>query len=121
MRHDARRELDLAGAEAVIAEDLRSRIDAAADEVRLLTEEAEQLRSRVEDIWDERLRTLTRDHDQRLRTLFPQGIPSACYLEFEVMSGQDTVYKAFHALLRILHNTAPDYPNLTRETLGGAP
>lgn len=115
MIHDARRELELVGAEGAIAADLRSHIDAAAAEVRLLTEQAEQLRSRVEDIWDERLRTLTREHDKRLRTLFPRGVPSACYLEFEVMSGQDTVYKAFHDLLRILHNTASDYPNQTRE------
>lgn len=113
-RDDARRELDQAGADTVIADDLRSRIDAAAEEVRLLTEQAEQLRSRVEDIWDDRLRALTRDHDKRLRTLFPEGVPSACYLEFEVMSGQATVYQSFHNLLRILHNTAPDYPNLTR-------
>ena len=31
------------------------------------------------------------------------------------MSGQDTVYKAFHTLLKVLHNTAPDYPNKTRD------
>lgn len=114
-RATARMELERAGGPDVIAADLRSRIDAAADEVRLLTEQAEELRCRVEQIWDERLRTLTRDHDKQLRVLFPHGVPDACYLEFEVMSGQDTVYKAFHTLLKVLHNTAPDYPNKTRD------
>lgn len=113
-RTGARQALEDAGAHGAIADDLRRRIDAAADEVRQLIEQAEGLRCRVEEIWNDRLPALTREHDRRLHGLFPDGVPAACYLEFEVMSGQDKVYGAFHALLRILHNTAADYPNLTR-------
>jgi hypothetical protein len=114
-RANARHALIEAGAATTIQEELRPQIDAAADEVRDLTEQAELLRARVEEIWNERLSALTRAHDAHLRQLFPKGVPSTCYLEFEVLSGQDEVYKAFHSLLRILHNTAADYPNLTRD------
>jgi len=109
-RGEARRELERAGARQVIATELQSRVDAAATEVQRLTAEAEDLRRRVEEIWDDNLRTLTRDHDRRLEGLLPKDMPDECYPEFEAMSGLTDVYGAFHNLLVILHNTAPDYP-----------
>lgn len=118
---EAHRLLQEVDAESLITDDLRARIRAILEEITTLTDEAETLRRRVEDLYP-RLNALDEGHTRLLETRFPDGIPCMQRVEgpdvatsFDEMTGNDKVSAAFHELLRVMHNTLPGYPNETRD------
>ncbi|MGH9209452.1 MAG: hypothetical protein ACRD2C_02075 [Acidimicrobiales bacterium] len=112
----ARRELEMVDAESAITADLRGRIAEVGHEVETLIVQAMGFRRRVEDLWTNQVSPLSKEHHQRLKVLFPEGIPDDCWTEFERMSGFDgAVDDPFHLLLQIVHNMVPDYPYETRD------
>lgn len=105
-------------AESLITDDLRRRIREAQGEVDKLADEARRLRRRVEDLYPT-LVSLDDEHVQLLKTGFGGEIPDYPSPDvmhpFDEMTGNDRVFDGFHQLLRMLHNTVPDYPNETND------
>lgn len=106
-------------AESLVSDDLRTRIQTSLDQITTLRHEASQLRERVENIYPQ-VQGLDEEHIRLLETRFPGDLPettdySDVALEFNEMTGQEDVFRAFHDVLRVLHNTVPAYPNETRD------
>lgn len=106
------------GAESLITDDLRRRIRDAHGEIVKLTDEATRLRQRVEDLYPTLVR-LDDEHVQLLKSGFGGEVPDYPTPDvmhpFDEMTGNDQVFDKFHQLLRILHNTVPDYPHETND------
>jgi hypothetical protein len=118
---EARRLLQEVDAGSLITDDLRTRVRNTFEEIMALTDEAETLRRRVEDLHT-RVEALDNEHIRLLETRFPEGIPCVQRVEgpdvvgpFDEMTGNDKVFPAFHELVRLMHNTLPKYPHETRD------
>jgi hypothetical protein len=112
------REID---AGSLITDDLRTRVRTTLDEITTLTDEAEALRRRVENLYS-RVQALDDEHIRLLERKFADGIPKLQRVEgpdvvgpFEEMTGNHGVFLAFHELLRVMHNTLLSYPHETRD------
>lgn len=106
-----RRDLEVDGSNSIAIVDLTRRARLAGNEVELLATKADILVEQLESFWTNSLGHLMREHEHRLRLLYPHGLAAGQREEFEALTGLPPVDDAFFQIISHLRTVLPMYPS----------